>query len=289
MNVASVNLCSHFSVSGAVIRHTENFVSVQFRGSIRCGAEERDFEVFHAIGSDGFEHAVFDHGGNARLPQELAEDFGKLLFGIVICSDVQNHRMIGGVIQEGFIAFIGFKNTEFSVAGRVVSGKFIADEVLGESARNERGCGAETVQRFREPGGHRRFAAASGHRENRRGELFDEQAHRFGAVQACGSLRSTEKVGVVLLNCGRVHKCGGRGQIGITGTVLRIETHTLCTERIDDASVFGRIERAVAARCFAAEHRRHLRERAHADSADADKMKRFRQLFHDRLSFLRKE
>ena len=98
MNVASVDLCGHFSVSGAVIRHTENFVSVQFRGSIRRGAEERNFEVFDTIGSDSVEHAVFDHGGDAGLAQELAEDFGKLLFGIVICSDVQNHRMIGGVI-----------------------------------------------------------------------------------------------------------------------------------------------------------------------------------------------
>ena len=156
----------------------------------------------------------------------------------MVGSDVQNHRVVGGVIQKGFVAFIGFKNTEFSVARRVIPGEFIADEMLGETAGNQRGRGSETVQSFREPGGYGRLAAASRHGENGCGEFFDEQTHRFGTVQPRSAIRGTEKVGVVSLNRGRVDKCGGRGRVGVTGTVLRVETHAFCAERIDDASVF---------------------------------------------------
>ena len=171
----------------------------------------------------------------------------------MIGADVEDHGVIRGIVQQGFIAFVSLQNTQFPASRGIIAGKAVADEMLGESAGDQSRRCSDAVESLRQPGGNGGFAAAAGYCEYRGGTFLHEQAHRFGAVQTRRSRRSVDEIRIVIFDCGRINE-GFRRRCAVEpGTVLRIKRDAFHPERINDPAVFRRVQRPVASGCAAAE------------------------------------
>ncbi len=180
--------------------------------------------------------------------------------------------MIRSIIQQGFVALVRLQHAEI-LSGRIISRKAIPDEMLGQSAGEQRSRDSEMVQRLRQPRGHRRLPAASRDREHRRGAPLNQKAQRLGPVQTRNARRRVPQIRIILLDRRRTdQRLRELFPLSEPGTVLRIETNPLRPERIHDAAVFRRQQRPVASRRLTSKTRRHLRQSAHSNPADPNKM-----------------
>ena len=131
-----------------VIRHTKHLVSMQSFRRRGISTEQSHIQMLHTIHTKTFQNLIFQNSSLPGVLQKSTEDLGKFLFGIMVGPDIQDNGMIRGIIQQAFVAFIGFQHTERTSAARIIAGKAVANKMIRKPSGNHGRRSTKTIQRL---------------------------------------------------------------------------------------------------------------------------------------------